>query len=71
MPEARLCDFTKIELSIPYTVRIRLIKLSYKQTFLDADELMFCKIWQWKADMIIKKALHLRSISEKALLRAK
>jgi hypothetical protein len=69
--EAKLCDFNKIELRIPPNVRVKLIRLAYKPTFLKEEEVVFCKTWQWKSEVIIKKALHLKSISDKALLRAK
>jgi len=69
--EAKLCDFNKIELTIPSNQRVKLIKLAYKPAFLKEDEVIFCKIWQYKAEIIIKKALHLKSIADKALLKSK
>jgi hypothetical protein len=69
--EPTLCNFDRIELRIPSNQRVKLIKLAYKPTFLKEEELVFCKVWQAKAEIVINNALHLKSIAEKALLRAK
>jgi hypothetical protein len=69
--EPPLCNFSKIELRIPANSRLKLIKLAYKPTYLKEDELVFCKTWQYKTEIVIKQALHLQSIAEKALLKAK
>ncbi len=69
--EVKLCDFNRIELKIPSNQRVKLIKLAYKPTFLNHEELVFCKTWQYKTELIINQALHLKSIAEKALLRIK
>ena len=67
--EAPLCDFSKIELRIPSNQRVKLIKLAYKSTLLKEEEVVFCKTWQYKAEVVIRKALHLQSIAEKALIK--
>lgn len=65
--EPKLCDFGKIELSIP---RARLIKLLFKKHYLDADEVIFLKALSWRAESAENKILHVRSIINKALLKA-
>ena len=67
--EPKICDFNRIELRIPSNQRVKLIKLAYKPNLLNEDEVVFCKTWQYKAEVVIRKALHLQSIAEKALIK--
>lgn len=64
--EPELCEFNKIELSIP---RLRLIKLLFKKSYLDQDETVFLQGLLWKTESAANKILHVQSIIEKALLK--
>jgi len=65
--EPKLCDFKEVKLVIP---RYKLIKLYFKQNFLQHDEAVFLKAMLWKAEAAENKILHIKSIVEKALLKA-
>ena len=65
--ESVLCDFNKVELSIP---RLRLIKLLFKKSYLDYEETIFLKALLWKTEAANYKILHVQSIIEKALRKS-
>lgn len=65
--DPRLCDFNRIELSVP---RLKLIKLLFKKSYLEAEETIFLKALLWKTESAEAKILHVRSIIEKILLKA-
>lgn len=65
--EPRLCDFSKIELTVP---RHKLIQLLFKRNFLQADETIFLKSMLWKSEAALNKLLHVKSICEKSLLKS-
>jgi hypothetical protein len=62
-----LCEFNKIELSIP---RLKLIKLLFKKTYLSQDETIFLKGLLWKTEGANNKILHVQSIIEKVLRKS-
>lgn len=62
-----LCDFNKVELRVP---RLKLIKLLFKRTYLDWEETIFLKALHWKVEAAEAKVAHVKSIIEKALLKA-
>jgi len=65
--EPRLCDFNQVKLSVP---RHKVIKLLFKKSYLDFDELIFLKGLFWKVEAAENKILHLKSLVEKALLKS-
>ena len=66
-PEPVLCDFNKVELSVP---RYKLIKLLFKKHYLAPDETVFLKGLLWKSEAAENKLAHVQSIIRKALLKA-
>lgn len=65
--DPELCSFTKIELSVP---RLKLLKCLSKRTFLDWKERVFLTALLWKVEAVEYKVGHVKSIIEKALLKA-
>jgi hypothetical protein len=66
--EPRLCDFNRISLSVP---RFKLIKLLLKRRHLQGEEVIFLKTLQYQIEVKENQILHVKSIIEKALLKAK
>jgi len=64
--EPILCDFKEVKLSVP---RVKLIKLLWKKSFLQYDEIIFLKTQLWKAEAAENKILHIKSIIERTLLK--
>jgi hypothetical protein len=65
--QVRLCEFTKVELSVP---RLKLIKLLLKRSYLTGDEIIFLKALRWKTESANNKILHVMSVIDKALLKS-
>ena len=65
--EVKLCDFNKVELSIP---RLRLVKLLFKKTYLTQEETHFLRVLLWKSESAENKILHIKSIIEKTLFKS-
>jgi hypothetical protein len=65
--ETKICSFNKIELNIP---RLKLLKLLFKRSYLDFEETVFLKGLYWKTEAAENKIAHIKSIVEKALLKA-
>ena len=66
--EPILCEFKEVRLNVP---RYKLLKLYFKRSFLQHDELIFLKALHWKAEAAENKILHIKSIIEKALLKVR
>ncbi|MDD5355068.1 MAG: hypothetical protein PHY56_00800 [Candidatus Omnitrophica bacterium] len=62
-----LCDFNKVELSVP---RLKLVRLLFKKSYLTQDEAIFLRGLLWKTESANNKILHVQSIVEKALLKS-
>lgn len=66
--EPILCGFNKVELSVP---RLRLIKLAMRRgQYNTQEETIFLRVFQWKAEIALKKILHTLSLAEKGLLKS-
>ena len=61
-----LCDFNRISLSIP---RVKLIKMAFKQTYLDFDEIIILKALLLQIELAENKLAHVRSLIDKARLK--
>lgn len=67
LKEPALCEFNRVSLDIP---RLKLIKLLFKKSYLDYDDVIFLKALLWKTEAANNKILHVQSIVEKTLLKA-
>ena len=65
--QAELWDFGKVELDIPVSKRLKVLKLLKKHTYLTEDETIFLRALLWKTESANYKILHVQSIIEKAL----
>ena len=65
--DPRLCDFNRVELSIP---RLKLLKLYFKRSYLTIEETIFLKALLWKTELTQNKIMHVRSIVDKTLLKS-
>ena len=65
--EPVLCNFDKVELSVP---RLKLIKCLFKKSFLTHDEMIFLKGLLWRAESADNKIRHIISIADRALLKS-
>ena len=65
--EPELCQFSKVEISVP---RARLLRLLGKKHYLTHEESVFLKVLIWRVEAANNKILHVRSIAEKALLKS-
>lgn len=68
--EAILWDFGRVELDIPVSKRLKVLKLLDKKTYLTQDEATFLKALQWKAESAANKIAHVKSIIDKALIKS-
>ena len=66
--EPELAKFKEIKVSVP---RLKLIKLLFKKSHLQYDELIFLKALHWRVEAAENKILHIKSIIEKTLLKGK
>ena len=64
----RLCNFNKVELTVP---RLQLLRLLKKKTFLKRDEFVFTCDLLREAEAADNKIRHVISILEKILLKAR
>ena len=62
-----LWSFGKVELDIPVSKRLKVLKLLDKKTYLTQDETIFLTVLLWKTEAANYQILHVQSIIEKAL----
>ena len=68
--EPNLWDFGKVELDIPVSKRLKVLKLLDKHTYLTQDEAVFLTALKWKAESAANQIAHVQSIIEKALIKS-
>ena len=62
----KLCNFKEVFLAVP---RLKLLKLVFKRTFLQYDEIIFLKVLEARVELAMNRLAHIKSLVEKALLK--
>ena len=65
-----LWNFGKVELDIPISKRLKVLKLLDKHTYLTQDETTFLIALRWKAESAANQIAHVKSIICKVLLKS-